>query len=105
MVISDRRRERPSSQDRRRHRRGALAGQRVGRPFEGEGHRDGRELGGEQQHHGAQHAQLQVAAVGRPDIGPQVDHGLEQRAAVGGDGSYARRIDGGGDGRSFRAFV
>ena len=28
---------------------------------------------------------LRSRAVGRPDIGPQMDHGREQRAAVGGD--------------------
>ena len=57
----------------RRDRRGPLPGQRVGRPFEGERHRDGRELGEQQQHHRDQHAQLQVGAVRRPDIGPQPD--------------------------------
>ena len=80
----DRRGERPDQPVGGRDRRGAVAGERVGRPFEGEGHRDGRELGRKQQHHGAEHAQLQVAAVGRPDVGPQVDDGRQQRAAVRG---------------------
>ena len=47
------------------HRRAALAGERVGRPFEGEGHRDGGELGGEQQHHRQRDAQL-AGRGGRP---------------------------------------
>ena len=34
---------------------------RIGRPFEGERHRDGGELGQHQEHHGTEHAQLQVA--------------------------------------------
>ncbi len=64
---------------------GGVPRQRVGCVFEGEGNGDGCELGGEQERHGAQHAQLQVAAVGRPDIGPQMHHGRQQRAAAGGD--------------------
>ena len=66
----------------------ALAGERVGRPFEGEGRDDGGELGEQQQHRGAEHAQLQVAPVRRPDIGPEVDDGGHQRAAVGGHAGW-----------------
>ncbi len=56
-----------------RGRRAAGTGKRIGRPFECEGNRDRRELGCQQQRHGAKHPQLQVAAVGWPDIGPQMD--------------------------------
>ena len=52
----------------RRHRRAALPGERIGGPFEGERHRDGRELGGEQEHHRKRDAKLEVAPVGRPDV-------------------------------------
>ena len=49
----------------------------------------------------ANHPQLQIAAVGRPDIGPQMDNGREQRTAIGGDAcGSGGRVDGGG--RSFR---
>ena len=74
-----------------RDRRRALSDQRVRRPFEGERHRDRGELGGEQQHQRAEHAQLQVGAVGRPDVGPQVDHGAQERAAVCSHRGHLRR--------------
>ncbi len=61
----DRRGEHPDQPVGGGDRRAALAGQRIGRPFEGEGNRDGGELGGEQQHHRAQHAQL-AGRAGRP---------------------------------------
>ena len=48
-------------------------------------------LGAEQKHHGGPHSQPQVAPVGRPDIGPQTHHGLEQaRGAVGKDFAFER---------------
>ena len=78
-------RERPNEPCRRRDRRAPLAGQRVGSPLEGEGHGDGGELGGEQQQHRHGDAKLEVAAVRRPDVGPQPVHDRKQRAAaVGG---------------------
>ena len=85
----DRRGHRPQQPVRCRDRRGAVTGERVGCPFVREGHRDGRELCGQQQDHGPDHPGLQVATVGRPDIGPEMDEGREQRAAVGGDGRFA----------------
>ena len=47
-----RRRQRPGDDVVGPDRRGAVAGERVGRPLEGERHRDGRELGDEDQHRG-----------------------------------------------------
>ena len=79
----DRRRERPGEPIVRRHRRRAAAGERIGRPFEGERHRDGREFGEEQKHGRENDAALQVAPVRRPDIGPQVDQRGQQGPAVG----------------------
>ena len=87
----DRRGQHPGQPGRRRDRRTALPGQRVGRPLEGERHRDGGELGAQQQHHRDHDAQLQVAPVGRPDIGPQPTHRREQRAAVGGNSRFSAR--------------
>ncbi len=81
----DRRGHRPEQPVGRSHWRTAGAGQRVGRPFEGERHKDGRELGRQQQTKRAQHPQLQIAPIRRPDVGPEVDDGRKQRAAVGGD--------------------
>ena len=51
-----RRGERPGEPIAGRNRRGAVAGERIGRPFEGEGHRHGGELGEEQQHGRENHA-------------------------------------------------
>ncbi len=62
--------------------RGAsLPGQRVDCPFVGERDRDRGELGDQQQQGRLQHAELEVAPVGRPDIGPQVDERGHQRTA------------------------
>ena len=52
--------------------RGARAVERVDRPFEGERHDQRRELRDQQQHHRPDHAHLQVRAIARPDIGPQM---------------------------------
>ena len=79
-----RRRQRPGDDVVGPERRGAVAGQRVGRPFEGERHRDGGELGGEQQHGREDHAIFKVAPVGRPDVRPQMDERAQHGAAVGG---------------------
>ena len=49
-----------------------LVDERVGRPFEGEGHRDGGELGREQQPERKQHPRLEVGPVRRPYVRPQV---------------------------------
>ena len=68
-----------------RHR---LASESIGRPFEGERHRYGGELGGEQHHHRPYHPHLQVVAVGRPDVRPQIDQGLEQRSAFRRDFTF-----------------
>ena len=74
-------------------RRAGCAGERVGRLFEGEGHRDGGELGQHQQHHGA-HAR---AASGR--AAPTARYRAtdarwsQQRPAAGGDaGRFVRRL-------------
>ena len=45
---------------------------------------NGGKLRRQQQHHGAEHAQFQIGAVGRPDVGPQVDDRREQRTAIRG---------------------
>ncbi len=79
-----RRRQRPGDHIVGPKRRGAVAGQRIGCPFEGERHRDGGELGGEQQHGREDHAVLQVAPVRRPDIGPQIRERAQYGPAVGG---------------------
>ena len=93
-----------SSQSEARDRRACPAGKRIGRPFVGERNRDGRELGRQQQHHGADHAQLQVAPVGRPDIGPQMDDG-RSNAPRSAETRVRCQTVGGGDGRSFRTFI
>ncbi len=80
----DRRRDRPGEPVARRDRRRAVAGQRIGRPFEGERHRDGGELGGEQQHRRDQHAVLEIAPFRRPDVGPELDQRREERTAIAG---------------------
>ena len=80
----DRGGERPNEPRRGRDRRAPLPGQRVGCPLEGERHGDGDELGGEQEQHRHGDAQLEVAALRRPDIGPQPAHDGKQRAAAGG---------------------
>ena len=49
-----------------------LMGERIGRPFVGEGHRDGGELGGQEQAKRHQHALFEIGAVARPDIGPKL---------------------------------
>ena len=83
------------SQDVGRNRRAALPGQRIDRPFEGERHRDGGELGAEQQQRRPRPRALQVAPVRRPDVGPQPRKRAQQRAAVGGDVALHRaRSDG-----------
>ena len=81
----DRRGNRPGQPVVGSDRRSALPGQRIDRPFEGEGHRDGGELGEQQQHRRPDHAPFEVDAVGRPDIRPQPAQRLEQSAAVGRD--------------------
>ena len=80
----DRRGEHPEQPGGRGHRCAVLPGERIGRPFEGERHRDGRELGGQQKHHRSGDAKLEIAPIGRPEIGPQPTHDGEQRAALGG---------------------
>ena len=72
-----RRRQRPDEPVVGSDRRGTVARQRVGRPFESKRHRDGRELGDENQHGREQDTRLQIGTVGRPDIGPQVDQRRE----------------------------
>ena len=89
-----RRRQRPGDDVVGPERRGAVAGQRIGRPFEGERHRDGGELGGEQQHGREDHAVLQVAPVGRPDIGPQMGERAQHGAAVGGHLAFGALVVG-----------
>ena len=88
-AIGDRHRQRrgehPDEPGRARSRRARLAGQRVDRPLEGERNGDGGELRQQQEEHRQEHAQLEVAAIGRPDIGPQADQRGEELAAVGRD--------------------
>jgi len=77
-----------------------VSGQRIDRPLEGERHRDGGELGDEQQHGRPDHAHLQVDAIRRPDERPQTDHRAPQCSAVGGDPEarwMRRRVHGGGE--------
>ena len=66
----DRRSQRPKQPVRCGDRRSAVSGERIGCPFEREGDCNGREFRGQQQNHGANHPQLQITAIGRPDIGP-----------------------------------
>ena len=80
-----RRRQRPGDDVIRAERRGAVARQRVCRPFEGERHRDGRQLRREDQDRGEHHAPFEVAPLGRPDVRPQMHKRREQRPAVGAD--------------------
>ena len=54
-------------------RRAGGPGERVGRPFEGERHGDGRELRQHEQDERDHHASLEIAAIRRPDIRPQID--------------------------------
>ncbi len=68
--------------------------QRVGRPFEGVGHGDGRKLGQRQQRQGEKDAPAQVGAAAWPDIGSE----LNQRPR---DAGLARRIMGGVQGAAF----
>ena len=49
------------------------------------------------------HAQFQIAAIRRPDVRPQMNNGLKQRPARGGDARFAFRLCGGSGGRSFRS--
>ena len=68
-----------------------MPGERIGRPFEGERHRDGGELGEQQQHQGADDAQPQVGAVGRPDVGPEPRHVVDERTPALGFRRRSRR--------------
>ena len=69
-----------------------LAGDRVGRPFVGIGNRDREQLREQHQRHGEKYAQLQISAVGRPDVRPQELDGSRQR-------SLPRRVPARGDER------
>ncbi|MEH2571562.1 hypothetical protein V1272_000897 [Bradyrhizobium sp. AZCC 1708] len=61
----------------------AHAVERIDRPFEGERHRQRRELRREQQHHRPDDAHFQVRAVAGPDIGPQVNQRPDQGRLFG----------------------
>ena len=78
-----RRGDQPQRPVRRLHRRAVGAGQRVDRPFEGERHRQRRELGDQQQHHRPDHAHLQIGAIAGPDIGPQMHQRPDQGRLFG----------------------
>ncbi|GCC45469.1 hypothetical protein chiPu_0029851 [Chiloscyllium punctatum] len=79
-----RRGDQPQHPVRRLDRSRARAVQRIDRPFEGERHRQRRELGEQQQHHRPDHAHLQIGAIARPDVGPEMNQGPDQRALLGG---------------------
>ena len=66
----DRSRERPEEPGGGRYGRASLPGQRIGCPFEGEGNRDGGELGREQQHYRRGNAKLEIAAIRWPNVRP-----------------------------------
>jgi hypothetical protein len=88
----DRSRERPDEPCGGQDRRTPLPGERVGRPFEGERHDDGGKLGGEQQRHRRGDAQLEIAAVRRPDVRPQPAHDREQRGLALGEDLALQRL-------------
>ena len=67
-----RRGDQPQRPVRRLYGSGVRAGQGVDRPFEGEGHRQGRDLGEQQEHDRPDHAHFQIEAIAGPDIRPQV---------------------------------
>ena len=88
-------RERPSERDAEddvghaRAFRGAR--ERIGRPFEGERHRDGDELGDDRQAERSDDTQLEVEPVRWPEIRPQPHHGDEQaRLALALAGVFRR---------------
>ena len=66
-------------------RRARLAGERIGRPFEGEGTVMVASLAISSSTIAHEDPHFQVGAVGRPDIGPQPDQGAKQRALLRGD--------------------
>ena len=66
----DRSRERPEEPGGGRYGRASLPGQRIGCPFEGEGNRDGGELGREQQYYRRGNAKLEIAAIRWPNVRP-----------------------------------
>ena len=84
-----RRRQRPGEDVVGTERRGAVTGERVGRPLEGERHRDRRELGGKYQQRGNPDAHLEVAPIGRPDVRPQMHERREQRVAAAAAADFA----------------
>ena len=57
--------------------------QRIGRPFEEIGDEDQDKLRDDQEDGGPDHPHLQIEAVGRPHVGPEVDQGLHWVAVVG----------------------
>ena len=85
----DRRGEHPDQPIVRIDRRGTVAGERVGRPFEGERHRHRGEFGEEQKHGGEDHARFEIGPVGRPDIRPQLDQRGQQGPAILAPGALA----------------
>src|SRR5262249_16791105 len=56
-------------------------GQRVGRPFEGERHGNGGELGKEKQHGREDDTRFEIAAIRRPNVRPKIDDRRHQIAA------------------------
>ena len=70
-----------------------LGGERIGCGLEGVGRHHRHELGGHQQQHGDDHADLEIHAPHRPEIGHQMLHGLPLTGVsslpVGGRGRHA----------------
>ena len=81
-IVGEHQHHRPGNERRHVGGRPALAGQRIGRPFEEIGHEHGDDLGGDERQEGDQHAPLQVRPVGRPHIGPEVPERRERAAAI-----------------------
>ena len=65
-----------------RDRLGALVGDRVGRPFEGIGHRRVDQLANQQQNEGEQHPPFQIGPALGPNIGPQMRDRPEQTGVL-----------------------
>ncbi len=78
-IVAEHQHERRRQHERQVAWRLALAGQRVGRPFVGIGHQHRDDLGDQQRGKRQHDAALQVGAVRRPHIGPEVQH-RRQRA-------------------------
>jgi hypothetical protein len=72
-IVGHNQHHRPCQHGRQQRRGARIAGKRVGRPFEEVGNRNQRQLRRDQQHGRPYHPGLEVGAVRRPHVRPQID--------------------------------